>query len=210
MRLSYEYIAGFLDCDGTVVVVRAKRDGNQGYRYYGKICFYSQNIQVLEDIKETIGGSVAKPVIDVFQLQVGPRDTVAALKVLVPHLRIKREQALVVLKLHEMIAATSHPRNRGIGKGGAARMSDSVYADRHALYLRVRELNHVDSEAFRKNRENSVKTPQGVIPSQAAEGEGSAEGVTTSSLSPNDNANQETPTRKGRDSLSSARTDLVQ
>ncbi len=202
MRLGYEYIAAFLDCDGTVVIVCAARGGNEGSRYYGKICFYSQNFQVLKDIQETIGGKIPPPSLAVFMLQLSPRETLEALKNLVPYLRIKREQALLVLKLHEMITATPKLRNR-TSKGGMARLPESVYEARRALYLRVSELNHVDSEAFRKNRVNSVNTPEGAIPSQAAAASDSAEGVTTSRVSANNNPDQECPARKGRDSLSS-------
>jgi hypothetical protein len=204
MRLGYEYIAAFLDADGTVVIVRAARGGNEGFRYYGKICFYSQNLQVLKSIQETIGGTIPDPSIDIFMLQLSPRATVEALKNLVPYLQIKKEQALLALKLHEMIKSTPKLRNRA-GKGGMARLLESVYEARHAIYLRVSELNHVDSEAFRKNRENSVK-PSGeeATPSQAAAANDSAEGVTTSQVSANNNPGHETPTRKGRHSLSSA------
>jgi hypothetical protein len=204
MRLGCEYIAGFLDCDGTVVVVRAARGGNEGFRYYGKICFYSQNLQVLKNIQETVGGKIPPPSLAVFMLQLSPRETVKALKVLIPYLQIKKEQALLVVKLHEMIDSTPKLRNR-TGMGGMARLPESVYEARHVMYLRVSELNHVDSEAFRKNRENSVK-PSGeeATPSQAAAANDSAEGVTTSQVSANNNPGHETPTRKGRHSLSSA------
>ena len=55
-----------------------------------------------------------------------------------------------------------------------------------------------DPECYRVN---SVELSQETIPSQAAEGEGSAEGVTTRSVSPNNNRSQECPTGNGRDSL---------
>jgi hypothetical protein len=73
---------------------------------------------------------------------------------------------------------------------------------RETLYLRNKDLNKFDSQVFRTNRVNSVKTQEWATPSQAAEGElGSAEGVTTRGPSPNGNDPQECPARKGRDSL---------
>lgn len=202
MRLSLEYVAGFLDCDGTVVIVKA----NQGKRprYYGKIMFYSQNLTALESVKDTVGGKVWAGY-GVYRLQLSPRETVAALKVLVPYLIIKKEQAKRVLILQEAIRNTKKVGNRI--SGGGALLADSIYDAREAIYQEVKFLNRIDSQAFRKNRMKSVEAPEGVIPSQAEDGQEnfleSSEGVTTSSLSPNNNASHESPARKGRDSLSS-------
>jgi len=122
----------------------------------------------------------------------------------VPYLIIKKEQAKRVLILHETIRNTKHPGNRITG--GSEILADSIYDAREAIYQEVKFLNKVDSQAFRKNRMNSVETPEGAIPSQAKGGQGNLldplEGVTTSSLSPNNNASHESPARKGRDSLS--------
>jgi hypothetical protein len=206
MRLEIAYIAAFLDCDGTVCVVRAARGGNEGYRYYGKACFYSQCLSVLKDIQGEVGGTIPPLCSDVYQLQLSPRDTVAMLKLVTPYLRIKREQALAVLQLHEMIAGTHHARNRS-GKGGMAKLPQSVYDARHAIYSRVCELNHEDSRVLRTNRVNSVKAPGGVTPSQAAAANDSAEGVTTREMSANNNSLHEDPARKGRHSLDSTVAD---
>lgn len=212
MRLGYEYLAGFLDFDGTVVVVSAGNGYDGRRRYYGKICFYSQNLQVLHDAQETVGGTIPPPAVDCYMLQLSIRETVEALRNLVPYLRIKREQALLVLKLHEMIDATPAPPARRYGKGGSERLPEEVWAARKAIYLKMRELNHADSQALRKNRNKSVK-PSGreATPSQAETGQrallgavGVSEGVTTRGVSPSNNLLHETPARKGRHSLSSA------
>ena len=204
MRLSLEYVAGFLDCDGTVVIVKA----NQGKRprYYGKIMFYSQNLTALESVKDTVGGKIWAGY-GVYRLQLSPRETVAALTLLMPHLIIKKEQAGRVLILQEMIRNTKRIGNRVTG--GSEFLADSIYDARESIYQEVKSLNRKDSQAFKKNRMNSVEAPEGVIPSQAAEGKGPAEGVTTSSLSPNNNASHESPARKGRDSLSERDTRVV-
>ena len=212
MRLELAYIAAFLDCDGTVVIVRAARGGNEGYRYYGKLCMYSQNLAVLEDIRETIGGEVTPlhRTSLVHVLQLSPTATVAALKLLHPYLRIKREQALVVIALHEQIDKTPKTSYRD-GKPGRSRLPEVVYEQRHELYLKVRTLNRKDSEAFRTNRDKSANPfSRKATPSQAAVGQGAAEGVTTREVTPK-NPLQETPARKGRHSLSSAEpTTLLQ
>lgn len=206
MRLSLEYIAGFLDCDGTIVVVRSRRQ-NRGLRdeFYGKAMFYSQNLAVLHDISETIGGKVTPPnTTMVHVLQLSTKVTVAALRLLAPFLRIKREQALLVIQLAE-IKAERKKIGKQYGLGGSEPMAEEEYAKRIALHNQVCDLNHEDSRAFRTNRVNSGKlSGNETILSQAAEGKGSAEGATTRSVSPNNNPIHEPPARKGRDSLSSA------
>ena len=122
-----------------------------------------------------------------------------------PYLIIKKEQAKRVLILQETIRNTKKIGNRI--SGGGTFLADSIYDAREAIYQEVKFLNKVDSQAFRTNRMKSVEAPEGVIPSQAEDGQEnlleSSEGVTTSSLSPNNNASHESPARKGRDSLSS-------
>lgn len=201
MRLSLEYIAGYVDADGTIVIV------NTGRQYYGKVCVYSQNLTVLENIKAVIGGTVCMTGM-VFNLQLPPRATVRALRELMPFLQVKKEQAALVLELHRHIAEQQRNR-KSTGKQGGRVHEAGVWEYRAGLALKMKQLNSFDSQAFRTNRVNSVKTQEWATPSQAAEGEvGSAEGVTTSSPSPNSNESQECPARKGRDSLSS--TVLVQ
>lgn len=208
MRLGIEYIAAFLDCDGTVVIVKAKKK-DWSPSYYGKVCFYSQNLAVLEDIKETVGGSIPPiPSGDVFNLQLNTRETLACLRLVLPYLRIKREQALTVFALHDLINSQPRQRAKRHGLGGSLKHDQSVLDAREAIYLKIRELNKRDSRAFRTNRLNSAEVPGGITPSQATAGEeptlfDSVEGVTATGVSPNDNPLHEEPARKGRHSLSS-------
>lgn len=208
MRLSLAYVAAFLDCDGSISIYRRERPGRAD-SYGAKINFYSQNLSVLQDIKETVGGEITPPnfSLDVFTLQLAPKGALAAAKVLVPVLRIKREQALLLIEFQNSVNATRRVGNRS-GKVGAGFLPESVFENRRVFYVKMQELNAKDSQAFRTNRDNSVKAPQGVTPSQAVEGEGSTEGVTTREMSPNNNSLHETPARKGRHSLGSARTDI--
>jgi hypothetical protein len=199
MSLSLEYIAGYIDADGTIVVVK-----NQQRRYYGKVCVYSQNLTVLENIKAVIAGKISMNS-GVYHLQLSPNAAVKALKQLIPFLQVKREQALLVLELHRHI--DQHRRRPHAGKVGGSFLSAEVVEFREMLYLRNKDLNKFDSLAFRTNRVNSVKTQEWAIPSQAEGGEvDSSEGVTTSHLTPKNNGDQECPGRatkvaKVRDSL---------
>lgn len=199
MSLSLEYIAGYVDADGTIVIVKAKRPQG-GFAYYGKLCVYSQNLGVLKNTQQVIGGKISMSG-NVFNLQLSPKETVKAIQRLEPLLQVKAEQARLVLELHRMIAASNR------GKGHADKVGrflpESIWEERAELYNKIKQLNKADAHAFRTNRMNSVDTQEWAIPSQAAEGKGSAEGVTTSCPSPNSNGSHEFPARKGRDSLSS-------
>jgi hypothetical protein len=211
MRLDLAYIAAFLDCDGSLCIYRAKRDVG-GFNYRPKINFYSQNLSVLHDIRDTIGGEIAPPnmSLDVHVLQLSIQEAVAAANLLLPYLRIKREQALLMIEYHKAVLATPRTGRRS-GKGGSVRLSDEVLAQRHEFYLRMQELNANDPQAFRTNRVNSVEARSRVTPSQAAVGEvDTAEGVTTREVSPNNNPLHEPPARKGRHSLDSADAKSIQ
>ena len=206
MRLAPEYIAGFLDCDGCISVVHSRQPKLKRDEIYPKINFYSQNLEVLNDIQEIVGGKITPRcnALAVYVLQLGPKATVSTIKMLLPYLRIKKEQALTILELDKLNKSYTRIGKR-YGLGGQEPVPQSIYDQRMAICIRVRELNHRDSQAFRKNRVNSVELSTGeTMPSQAAEGKGSAEGVTIRSVSPNNNPIQERPARKGRDDLSSA------
>ena len=152
MRLSFEYIAAFLDFDGSATIVCSRRKGGRVV-YYGKINFYSQNLTVLDKTKEVVGGVVSPPCesLDVFTLQLSPVDSVNCALALLPHLQIKGEQVRLIIELDRIKKATPNARRRA-GKGGALPMTQENLALRHNLYLRIRELNHEDAKAFRKNR----------------------------------------------------------
>lgn len=203
MRLELAYIAAFLDCDGSFCIYRRKRECG-GFNYSVKINFYSQNLSVLYEIKEVVGGEVSPPNegLDVYTLQLPAKPAVATAKLLLPYLRIKREQALLMIEFQKVVDATPRLRNRS-GKGGMARLPESVIEQRHQFYLRMQKLNDRDPQAFRTNRMNSVKAPAGVTPSQAVVGEGATEGVTTREMSPNNNSLQEDAAGNGKHSLGS-------
>jgi hypothetical protein len=211
MRLALEYVAAFLDCDGSISIVHSRRPNRTRDEYYAKINFYSQNLGVLYEIRDIVGGAITPPNTSmVHTLQLSPRSSIAAAKMLSPYLRIKQEQGFTVLEL-EKLNRSSKKIGKRYEKGGHEPVSDEVFAQRITLCQKTQFLNHKDAQAFRTNRVKSVELSTGeTMPSQAAEGKGSAEGVTTREVSPNDNPLQETPARKGRDSLSSAISRSIQ
>jgi hypothetical protein len=118
-----------------------------------------------------------------------------------PFLRIKKEQAQLVLALAESIR--DNPV-RGRGKSGARnRTKDDVLAYRDALYLRMKEANHELSREFSKIRVKSVKTLERATPSEAVVGQGATETCNDYRVSPNN-----TPGKSARPSLTDGRHSL--
>jgi len=207
MRLELPYIAAFLDCDGCITSTRASR-GNGQYRYYGVVCFASQNRMILEAIQSELGGNIGLTGL-VYQLQLPPLKAVAAIKKLLPYLRIKKVQGEMVLALHEHI--DKHKKSTRPEHFHHA----LVWTEREQIHNAIHALNHADSIAIRAHRTNRVNSAKAsgddVTLSQAVEGEvGSTEGATTRGVSPNNNPLHERPARKGRHSLSNADITVVQ
>jgi hypothetical protein len=208
MKLGTEYIAAFIDCDGTVGITKVKYDGKsrQADQYYSRVMCYSQNLGVLQEIQEVVGGTICRPVSHgTYNLQLAPRDSAACLELVLPYLRIKRQQGELALRLVAQIKRTSI-KGRRDANGKHLVTPKEVTAEREAMFLEMKRLNHEDSRLFKENRVNSVKALKKVIPSQAVAGKGATEGVTTREASPNSNPPQECPASEiaGRDSLSSA------
>lgn len=210
MRLHVAYIAGFLDADGSITAYcQPQTYGRIGWAIGIDVTFFNQDYEVLADIRETLDCGIIRAVrcghSGVYRLEFSRRQTKSILELLLPHLRVKRRQAELSLK----VIATQ-------GKGGRRRITDTVLAYRKDLIAQISELNQRNGKALRKNWVNSVK-PSAVpdvaaetIPSQAPAGsthvEGTGEGVTTRAASPNSNQPHESPARKGRDSLRSVAT----
>lgn len=194
MNLELAYIAAFLDCDGTIVIMGSKRKTKgcgERVEHYPKAMFYSQNLSVLHEIQAVIGGKVTPPNNgpDVYVLQLAPVATVECLRKLMPFLRIKREQGLLALELHKLVKSKKFGRWNPI--------TPEQLALRESMRIRMQELNHKDAVSFRSHRSNwvnSVKpSSEEAIPSRAAGGTVPAEGVTAREVSPNDNPLQERP-----------------
>jgi len=203
MRLSCEYIAAFIDCDGCISIVKASpKKVKSAPSYYARVGFYSQNLSVLKEIQEVMGGTICLPRSHAcYNLQLPPSATVVCLKAVRPYLRIKGDQADVALSLHRHLDENPVRGNHREGR----RLTPPEFLEyRESLLRTMKMLNHRDSQDIWKNRVNSAKAPRGVIPSQAVVGEGATEGVTTRVVTPKNNLPQEDPTGNGRDSLDNA------
>jgi len=206
MRLSYRYIAGFFDGDGCIscsLIKQARsRDRSTMMPHVG---VFNQNLEVLMDIMETFGcgdilacvGNRAKVGHSgAYRWEVPNPHIVRVLKLMLPYLRVKREQARVMLLLMD---TKTTPKGK--------RLDASVVERRVALVDRLQELNHRDSQAYREKWVNSGELSRScqvvaryeTILSQAEVPIVSSEGAETRGLSGNNNSPHERPLPKGND-----------
>jgi hypothetical protein len=202
MKLTPDYIASAIDFDGTITASLVVEPNHKSPTLLTNVQITCQSLSVLVKIMNTLecgdirayrGGY--KRTSGAYRYSVPRTHQVRVLNLLLPYFEVKQEQAELVLQLHAY-------------KGrGSRRLPESIQELRRLLVEKIQELNQSVGKVYRSKWVNSVNTSSLVakyeaIPSQAVEGEGSTEGVTTSPVSPNNNLDHERPPRKGRDSLS--------
>lgn len=149
------YLAGVLDSDGTIGVkrstyaVRVTKDSHQP-SYSERIHIRQVERQALDLFSALFGGSVSvqpaatpnrKPL---FRWGLTDRKAATALRVLLPHLRIKRLQANNCLRLREVKERSKKQRvAKGRGHVGSSPRSPENSTIMEALYQEAKRLNHV-------------------------------------------------------------------
>ena len=145
-RLSVEYLAGFLDAEGALMIAkwRGQRSWNPGYR--ARISLANTNRSALEEVRRAFGGILVNSARakvgwkQCYQLVWTGGMVEKLLSRLFPHLLIKRKQAAVLLDLIRHRKGTRQGR-RGPNGRFFAPLPDYIIAYREALYTRMRELN---------------------------------------------------------------------
>lgn len=142
-RLSIRYLAGFLDAEGSLMIAKSRGRGSWNPQYRARISLSNTDRSALEDIQRAYGGILANdPRTEVgwrhaYQLVWTDGMAGQLLSLVTSHLRIKREQANVLLDFIRHKKGTRQGRN---GRCFAA-LSNEVIAFREGLYRRIRELN---------------------------------------------------------------------
>ena len=142
-NISTEYLAGFIDAEGCLMIARSKDRRYPRPQYRARVCVSNTNRAILEDVQRAYGGILVNQAArkagwkTAYQLVWGDRMEEQVLPLVVPHLRLKREQAMVILRLIRHKKRTRQGRD----KNGFAPFSDEVMAFREALYKQMRELN---------------------------------------------------------------------
>ena len=143
---SSEYLAGFIDGEGSLMINRVKARDSPRVQYRARIAIGNTNRAVLEDIQASYGGILVKE----YRAEAGWKHlhqlvwTGGMLEQLLdavgPYLRIKREQTTV------MRAFLRHMKNTPRARQGPrarffAPLPEDVVAYRESLCVRMKELN---------------------------------------------------------------------
>lgn len=141
VNMSWPYIAGFLDCDGSICIVYGRIRGRMKNPVYDlRITLYSQNMDVLSLIKSFVGyGSSVHTCGLVFSISFSSMQAVTFLRSVLPYLHTKKSQAELGIRHVETYKA-----NKG------ARLSPEVLASRRWFYEEMKRLNASDPIRIRE------------------------------------------------------------
>jgi hypothetical protein len=119
--VSLEYIAGFLDADGSIWVRQDVRNKNGDKCYLLVVDFANTNKAVLESIQNELGsGSMYSKTRhsdkhkDTYDLKIVGVEAVQVVEKLLPHIVLKRKQAEIALKIQAEYTAGNNPEREFI------------------------------------------------------------------------------------------------
>ena len=151
--LEFAYLAGCIDSDGYISVIKQKHGKAGGSATYCETVGLKQvTPQVPYMLVEHFGGTVrteapsAEKGRDLYLWRVTATTAYNALCAILPHLRIKRQQAVNCLSLREFLRNTS---SRGAPPGtnsGGARRPACITEELEAFYATSRRLNKVRND----------------------------------------------------------------
>jgi hypothetical protein len=154
METTYAYLAGAIDADGFITISRStpsatRKDSRRSTYYTAKVGLSEIHLTIPELLHKTFGGwlgshTPANPAHRTWHAWQATNQVAAtALRALLPYLRLKREQALLVITFAERVASTP----RGV-------IPATELAERERLYFAVTALNEP------RNRRVHPLTPQ--------------------------------------------------
>ena len=141
--LSARYLAGFIDAEGCLMITQSKDPRVWRQQFRARISIGNTDRNVLEDIRQAYGGIlVNQPPAKVgwkhaYQLIWSDGMVERLLSFVAPYLRVKREQATVMVAFIRHRKSTRQGRKRGC----FASLPDEVLAFREGLHRRMKELN---------------------------------------------------------------------
>jgi hypothetical protein len=112
IELDFAYIAGFLDGDGSLMFqIKKRKDGTIGWRFMFTICFYqdSRHEKLLYWIQEKLKIEyIFKRNDNITELRInGYKQVSSILEKLMPYLKFKRKQALIILRAARILTKKS-------------------------------------------------------------------------------------------------------
>ena len=153
MDTEFAYLAGAIDSDGTIGIKRStyamRVRGDAGNAIFSERVALRQVTPIIPQmLKDRFGGSLymTKPYSErgkpLYSWAATDLRAVECLRALLPHLRIKREQALNCLALRETKEASKSAKNaRNRGHVGAAPRPIALTEAMEASYARAKALN---------------------------------------------------------------------
>lgn len=157
-ELDLAYCAGILDSEGCICVSPyAAKNHAHKMRYHNDLWVGMQNKAAIEFFQRTVGTGTVNRRKDVWVYAAGGPRAVHVLRLLLPYMIVKREQAEVFLDFQKTFytrTAEGKPRE-------GYRLTEEQFLTRKALAERITELNKRDSLAFHKNGVNSVELSNG-------------------------------------------------
>lgn len=141
--ISPEYLAGFIDAEGSLMLAKVKRLAHWSPGYAARVYVDNTNKAILEDIQRGFGGILTdQPAREPgwkhgYKLVWSGRRVDRLLSLIEPYLQVKRSRARILLQF------IGHKRRTKQGHVGRsfARLSPWVLTYRETLYRRMRELN---------------------------------------------------------------------
>ncbi len=170
-RISKEYLAGFVDAEGSLMIMKSKQHGHRWPRYTGRICVSNTKYPVLEAIRRTYGGALVnqrapnKAWSDAYQVVWSEGAIGGMLELLTPKLRIKRRQGAV-------LAQFMRHKARFTGLPPKSRPSGEQLSGSEALYRKMKHLNAKGpphSKQPSSGTRRRTKTPKSVSRFRATE-----------------------------------------
>lgn len=107
--VSIEYIAGFFDGEGYIVITKAKHRRIEGaHRYWLTIQFTNTHKEVMEEIHKVVGGSMIfhkgdKGLKPHYRVTLYCREAYGCLKLMLPYLIVKKKEAEWAIKFQESV-----------------------------------------------------------------------------------------------------------
>lgn len=106
------WCAGFFDGEGCISIARQKKVKTEGYNYFLQISVGQKDRKALEFLQETLGGKISeKPSIGVPYWYAAGKNAAAILEQLLPHLIVKKTQAILAIEFQKRRKGGSLPRN---------------------------------------------------------------------------------------------------
>jgi len=132
MKISPQYIAGFLDGEGSISIVKVSRERG---RYRCSVCLSNNNLGILQEIQKGYGGRIGLWGGRCYRL-VFPRkkEQLSLLKDIHPYLRIKKGRGELAILFH-----LCYDPNKG------KRIPDEVMRLRRRFWKEMRRLNKYKS-----------------------------------------------------------------